>query len=141
MPDQQEHTNTITCSDEHMQLMSKALEFYARMGIGQLEELEWFLGMEATGVLDTWDREATKGMLNAIKRDAFGHPPNGSFGIHNEKVDDNFRKGWDIHKVLQNTLALKRKPEGTPLDGLAFDPPYKISNDPDYTLPVVTAKT
>jgi hypothetical protein len=125
-------TYTLTLSEEHAQIVVKALDLYSRIGIGQFENIleVYDQGFVVTGEL----RDTARGCINRVKL-IFGHPENGSHGIHNPKVNDDFRVAYDIQQVLRHRLAFDRNPKG----GITvdFDTPRAIS---DLPLPTIQSE-
>jgi ribosome-associated translation inhibitor RaiA len=129
---------TITLNRKQMNVLWHALDNYARMGMGQLEvSVEEFLRHHFYDesweqLLDpTYERVTKHSQLRLcairIKELVFGHPPNGSWGIHNEKVPAVCREAYDIRQVLGKAMRL----------GGVHDYPYSPTN-PD--LPPVTVE-
>ena len=119
-------TYTLTMSEEQSQLLVKALDLYSRIGIGQFEE-----------ILDVYDplhrlvpveaKDTARKLLDSVKA-VYGHPANGSHGIHNPEVRDEFRAAYDIQRVVRHRLAFDRHPEGG--FQVNFDEPWQISERP-----------
>ncbi len=119
-------TYTLNMSEEQAQILVRALDLYSRIGIGQFEE-----------ILDVYDplhkrvpveaRDAARRLLNSVKA-VYGHPANGSNGIHSPEVRDEFRAAYDIQQVVRHRLAFDRHPEGG--FQVNFDEPRQISQLP-----------
>lgn len=122
-------TYTLTMSEEQAQIAVRALDLYTRIGIGQFEEILRVYD-PLCEVFDA-QRTSVRGSMDEIKAQA-GHPPNGSHGIHNDKVRDEFRVAYDIQQVIRNRIAFDRNPEG----GMQvdFDTPRAISQLPLPTI-------
>lgn len=115
----------LNLSQKQAEILIRALDLYSRIGIGQFEEV---LNVYDHGLkLDHFQREQIRKALNAAKAEA-GHPANGSYGIHNPEVRDEFRTAYDIQQVVHNRLALVRNPKG----GITvdFDEPRQIGTEP-----------
>ncbi len=83
-------------------LIKRILDFYARVGIGQFEEI----GHEC---IFTWDLTKLNTVIDgtvspnddiATFKNLLGHPINGSYGIGNPDVSDDAKRAWEIYKVL-----------------------------------------
>jgi hypothetical protein len=112
----------LTLTEKQAGVLIDALDLYTRIGLGQFEEVVQVYDRNLK--LDHETRDRIKSLLDAAKREA-GHPSNGSYGIHNEKVDDVFRAAFDIKQVVRNKLAWDRNPKGG--IQVQFDKPDPIS--------------
>lgn len=82
-------------SQRQAQLISNAVELYARLGMGQYVMLEYFFWGDLNAL------EKARPHLNdlqIIKNEAF----------HGKKLDDAFRILYDIHQVVRYRLAIDR---------------------------------
>jgi hypothetical protein len=112
---------TIELDEQQMHVVAKALENYARMGMGQLDvSVEEFLRLNffndyyeqrtVVPVNPLFNTMGTKGgrvdaMVNEIKMLVFKHAPNASWGIANKKVPEICREAWDICQVVRKAKA------------------------------------
>lgn len=115
----------LTLNEKQAEILIAALDLYSRIGIGQFEDV---LNVYDRNLkLDYEVREQLRRDLNKAKI-AAGHPPNGSYGIHNPEVRDEFRTAFDIQQVVRHRIAWDRKPEG----GIQvnFDTPRQIGTEP-----------
>lgn len=116
---------------EQVQVMRDALDFYARVLIGQFDEV---LDLARFGVLTNSEGkpatmeqlERSKVLLDEVKRHLTGFPPNASKGIGGQYTPVEAQRAFLLCKVLRHRLARERKPEGTALDGVDFDDPYLV---------------
>jgi hypothetical protein len=114
---------TITVDDKQLRVINDALDMYSRMGMGQLDvSVEEFLRMHfyklyyeqpAADASEALEVELTRGKLveayiNDVKALVFGHPPNGSWGIYNDKVPQPCREAYDLKQVFRKALAEQR---------------------------------
>lgn len=112
---------TITVDDKQLQVINDALDMYSRMGMGQLDvSVEEFLRMhfyqlyyEQPAAEETTPPDLTRGKLveayiNDVKALVFNHPPNGSWGIYNDKVPRACREAYDLKQVFRKVLAEQR---------------------------------
>ncbi len=122
-------TYTLNMSEAQAQVVVRALDLYTRIGIGQFEEI-----LRVYDPLsETWGsgHKFALEFIKEIKAQA-GHPMNGSHGIHNPKVRDDFRVAYDVQQVIRNRIAFDKNPEG----GMTvdFDTPRAISQLPLPTI-------
>jgi hypothetical protein len=116
---------TLNLNERQAQVVAAALDLYARIGIGQFEE-----------VLQVYDPGAkldikTRGRIGSglrIAKEEAGNPANGSHSIVNPVVEDQFRVAYDVRQVIRHKLALDRKPEGGM--GVDFDTPHQTGKEP-----------
>jgi len=119
-------TYTLKISKEQAQAISNCTELYARIQMGQVEDVGYQL-LANTKYLDLppEDQSAIRDLLSDIHRILVG-ATNTSFGLHNKKIPEQARVAWDIHQVVRNVLAWERQPEGG-ISSVAFDKPYKTA--------------
>jgi hypothetical protein len=106
-------------SEDQARAVERALDLYARLSMGQIEELEYLVrqreirsaeGADKPGVADVVGlAERILPFCKAIK-DALGHHPHGSFGIAHQRVSRDAHRCWEIKKVLAKALAMHREP-------------------------------
>lgn len=140
--------------------MREALSLYARVCIGQIEDIGELARdgyLVRAGEYPDEERSFRHRDHDFIKefedicysiKYFLGHPKNGSHGIHNEKVHDSPKRAWEIRKVMDQAVARSVNPN-PPLsertvdyDGLRFrdfndSPPsakvHKTNNGLDYS--------
>lgn len=131
-----ERMYTITLSEKQLRVVNDALDMYSRMGMGQLEvAVEEFLRTyffkryhEVPEAVPNPDKTESrkrecpsdedwvtttrgrlvKALIDRVKYLVFGHPPNGSWGTHNEKVPWRSREAYDIKQVTRKAIAEAR---------------------------------
>ena len=107
---------TIEFDEQQMHVVARALENYARMGMGQLDvSVEEFLRehfyedyYEVPTPKVSMPRnqgEVVKYHVDEVKDSVFGHTPNGSWSISNVKVPEVCREAWDICQVMRRAKA------------------------------------
>lgn len=118
-------TYRLTINAEQADIISRALDFYSRVGGGQVEEIG------AVALLQPYnsalDYTAVENSVNTLKRVLFGLSPNApNCGIGNSRPQ--FQTAYDLHQVIRNRLAWDRQPEG----GIEvwFDSPMKWGPEP-----------
>ena len=82
--------------------IKRILEFYARIGIGQFEEIgyECVINWGGTKINTVIDGTVSPNDAIATFKNLLGHPINGSYGIGNPDVSDDAKRAWEIYKVL-----------------------------------------
>lgn len=131
-----EKTYNLTLTEKQATVLTRALDLFSRIGIGQFEEvINIFRDEHLSDPEMTPERidEARK-HIDHVKFMLTGHPANGSFGILNPRVSDDYRIAYDIQQVIRNRLAWDRRPEGG--IQVQFDPPDQTSK----THPLATIK-
>jgi hypothetical protein len=115
----------LTLNEKQAHVVRAALDLYARVGIGQFEEV--LQVYDPAAKMDIELRNHIRAGLVLAKAEA-GHPANGSYGIVNPLVDDDFRVAYDVQQVIRHTLARDRKPEGG--NTVDFDKPHATGTEP-----------
>lgn len=125
-------TVQITVTIDQAQAMCQALELYARIGIGQFEEIAYLVrsgfvpmfNSGATGKPEHANAERcdwVAAMCDGIKN-ALQYPINGSHGIGHAHVSTSAHRAYEMRKVIEQALALHRDPNpsfrGVNYDGL-----------------------
>ena len=113
-------------SEEQAQVISRCTEFFARVQMGQLEDVFYqlmdspkFLGLSVD------ERQALRSLL-AEAGQAFTKLGTGaSFGIRNEGIPEAARVAWDLYQVIRQVLAWKRQPTGG--DQVQFSDPMQVA--------------
>lgn len=109
---------TLNVTEDQLRLIQRALDFYSRIGIGQLDEIKdhptfaKYLAEQVKDVdgkvdyeryhliLEQADNAFTQGR-NMLYNDAsIGR--NGSWGIYNPNVDDSCRDAYDLVQVIRH---------------------------------------
>lgn len=121
---------------EQVRVASDALDFYARILIGQFGEItdlaRYGVLTDAEGKPATLAQlEVTEALLNEVKRRLTGFPSNASKGIGGQHTPAQAQHAFLLRKVIRHRLALERKPDGGPLDGVDFDDPYLVRYTPE----------
>ena len=109
---------TLTVTNEQLRLIQQALDFYSRIGIGQLDEIKdhpTFSKYLAEQVKDV-DGKTDYNRYHAIREQAdnaftqgrnilwndFSIGRNGSWGIHNPNVDKSCVVAYDLIQVIRH---------------------------------------
>lgn len=110
----------LTVSKEQLKVIEKALDFYSRIGCGQLEEaaLPEFLSYvspEDLGIL--------RQVLYDLKPFACGLN-SGHYGPLHETINEKFKIAYDMHKLFRHHLAWEENPKGG--IEVCYDNPYLL---------------
>lgn len=140
----------LTLTLEQATALSAAAECYARLCIGQFEELSnlvrhgmipWFggaRGIEMTREIASAEEADQIESLAAAMKQTLGYPVNGSHGIGHTHNDITATRAWEIRKVLDKALAEHRDPNprfrGVNYDGLTV----RYTDDPAPIVQVVS---
>jgi hypothetical protein len=116
------------------EVLVRALDFFSRIGIGQIEEVETML-RQYGHLKEGYSYDAVKNALDFVKLETMGHPPGGSYGIFHQKVPDWFKLAWDLQQVIRHKLAWTANPEGG--FGVNFHEPMKAGKEPLATMEVL----
>ena len=134
---------TITCTDMQAECITRALELYARLGLGQFQEITYLCRTKQirgrNGELTHEQCETIDVFCDQIKRE-LGHPPNGSFGIGSPKLHPMTQRAFEIKKQIEKALALHRNPNPSfptvDYDGRIV----RYTEDPDIAVSVSDSK-
>ena len=126
-------------TEEQADLMHRALEFYARIGIGQLEEVLAHPAVSHWNKMTARSPEDARAMIAQLKGELLGLSASASYSIYSEEVPDAMRVAWDIRNVIRHKLASERADhepvrEFSPLTGVALDTPTQSGS---WALPVI----
>ena len=121
---------TFTVNAKQMYIIRAALDLYARMGMGQLDvavgeflQRHFSEQVHRHVMTENLDHDPTfvptpvmvrhivTTLINELKKVVFGHPPNGSWGIFNEKVPEACREAYDIRQMVGRALHAHRMEE------------------------------
>lgn len=109
---------TLTVTEQQLRLIQQALDFYSRVGIGQLDEIKdhpTFAKYLSQQVKDV-DGKTDYTLYHTIREQAdnaftqgrnmlwndFTIGRNGSWGIHNPNVDESCRVAYDLIQVIRH---------------------------------------
>ena len=118
----------VTLTDEQLQTVMRACEFYTRVRLGQFSEISY---ETLRGQISSDDyckrRECMDKLLMYARKqafpelDGFGH----SYGVGYDKIAD---RSWMVYQVLRYAKARKDHPEGG--INTNFDRPINYLNEP-----------
>lgn len=101
---------------EQAKVVQNALDFYSRIGIGQIEEVQRVLrdqmGFDFVAYAEPQskiDWEEIRSFLTCIKT-YLGFECNASYGIGNAAVSIAVHRSYEVYKVLCLALAMDREP-------------------------------
>lgn len=135
-------TFQIVMTDEHMEIVERALDLFTRVQLGQMEEvLDLFRwdgrkhkpGQEETGPVTLDDMRAADEHLNCVKELLTGFSRGASWSIGSPEVPDAARVAYDVRQVMRQKRSYAKAPEG----GMTvnFDDPMRWGK-----LPLVEAR-
>lgn len=87
----------LTITEKQAEVLGSALDLYSRIGIGQLEAIEWIYRYLNCLEIDKLDK--LRENLEAAKKAIC---PNGSYSILNGLVNERFRIAFDLEKVISH---------------------------------------
>jgi hypothetical protein len=133
----------LTLDERQTQTLVAALDLFSRIGIGQFEEivhhmrfrLDARLKEAAEGSYDYRKADLATKLMDLAKYTLFGHPPNGSYGIHSHEVPDEYRVAYDIQQVIRHELWKGR--EHTELTRFTVDADEPRQTVPDQPLALI----
>lgn len=142
--DNQSERMLLDVSVEQAQAVSRALDAYSRLGIGQLQIIEELIMDEQIPFSDqirdlNFDeklarRDTIRRMLGDIKQ-LLGFTPGSSLGITHERVPRSALLSWTVKKEIEQKLAYHRDPNPS-FKGVNYDGNnLNISGLPDEDLP------
>jgi len=114
----------LTVSEEQAEVISKSVEFFARINMGQLEEVFYQL-LDNPKFLDLSvdERQAFRSQLAEASLMFTKLTSGASFGIHNPDIPEQARTAWDVYQIIRQVLAWERQPTGG--DSVNFGNPFK----------------
>ena len=135
----QDKTYTLEVSQNQLQQISKACELVARLGLGQIFDIQKHLPFKKENVdwskyhdaIDTFKKEIGSELCHG-----------GNLGIHNSDVTESTRILFDIHDVARNRLSWDRAIEEEIVESreasrdwakmfeVSYDEPMKYGNEP-----------
>lgn len=117
-------TYTLTMDAETAHVVSRVCEFYARILMGQWDEISWEMVLQGGSFVER--RESCDHYLNLARAVAFPKlAPNQSLGIGNHRTIDT---AWHTYEAVRYALAWQEHPEGG--DTVNFNKPLKFSDAP-----------
>jgi len=120
-------------SVDHGYLLIKALDFYSRIFMGQLGEIEYLVRMEELHPVEGHkpDLEKVKSLCDELKAEIFGMPQNMSWGIRNTQVGVDAQRAYEIQQILRHRLAHDLYPlKPGQWGGVIYDTPMGITGNP-----------
>lgn len=134
----------ISMTVDQADAVSKGLDAFSRLCIGQLEEVSHLVryGVIPMASLNGGERvqasaevcDQVEALMNEVKK-VLGYPRNGSHGIGHSHVSTSGHRAYEVKKVLDRAVAVQRDPNpkmrGVNYDGLTV----RYTQDPE---PIVT---
>ncbi len=125
----------LNLSESQAQVLVAALDFYSRIGIGSLHEVEGLISREAHCRKDAC-HDAVRNALDFVKRELYGLEANAGFGIFHKDVPDKFKVAWDLQQVIRHKIAWTANPAGG--FGVNYHEPMKSGSEQLATMDVAT---
>lgn len=135
----QDKTYTLEVSQNQLQQISLACELVARLGLGQISDIQKHLPFKKENVDWSKYHDALHEFMKEIGSELCH---DGNLGIHNSDVTESTKILFDIHGVARNQLSWDRAIESgvvesreSPRDwskmiGVHYDDPMKYGNEP-----------
>lgn len=114
----------LTLTETQVEVLWKALDLYARIGIGQLEAV-CYCHEHRDQYLP--NREAAEAHLAEVKLLLTGCGVNSSFGITSDKVPDTYRVAFDMHNVIRHALSWEKNSK---VSGVYREKPIQWGKEP-----------
>lgn len=97
----------ITLEGESSYVLTRALDFFSRMGLGQLREIGWIVRwyFDSLKKMSYEEFDGVDEMLNYAKALLTGFPSNASWGIYCPEIHDDFRVAWDLQQVVRHRVS------------------------------------
>lgn len=133
-----DHTYTLTMTQEQALTVSKACEFYARVMMGQFNEIAFETMMPHMSRTDFCERrDYMETLLHQARKCAFPDltGPGHSYGVGHTVSSD---RAWEAYQVLRHAIAWTNKPEGG--STVDFHPPMCFSGDKSMPQVLVDGK-
>lgn len=123
-----------------IQELSFICEFFARISIGQIDEIRSVLPLGEINTVDwsAW-HEDMREIKDILAKHLTFHPATGSLSIHSENVNKTGQLAWDLHQLVRHRAAWDRAyndgittPEqgrGPGMLGVCFDDPMFVALD------------
>lgn len=125
----------LTLDEEQAKVLIDALDLYARLRIGQIEEVGHTFRFRGAADPDKEleQFEQVDAACKELKRAMFPDlHPNASYGIGSQKTPKDAQVAWEIHGVVRHRMAWDKTPKG----GMQvwFDETMKYSGVPLPTI-------
>jgi len=132
---------SLEINEKQARAILKALEFYERLSMGQVNELAHHFISPFSDKINDENKYIIEEMSEKIKKEVFPElDSNSSFGIFSKNVSDDAKIMYDIQQVLRHCVAWSKNPSGdifvdydTPLQSSKEDMPVakkiKMSDD------------
>lgn len=104
-------------SKKQAKVISKALDFYSRIGCGQMSEVLWHPSVAKKMWVkndklteNQYNHKVVGQLLDNIKKIIWNYDPNEHGGIN--MADENDKVSYDLHQVIRHKLAWDKEPKG-----------------------------
>jgi hypothetical protein len=127
-------TIELTLTLEQAQALSDACNLYARVSLGQLDQIAQLV---LYGEIKTFSSNDADSQIWAIMeaemerlRFILGYPDGASLGINNNKATASVRRNFEIKQVLDEVIVKHRWPDPDPFDVRYAGLNLRITTDP-----------
>lgn len=125
----------LTLSEKQAEVLVAALDFYSRIGIGSIQEVQNVVMRERHCRPDAC-HDAVRNALDFVKRELYGLEANAGFGIFHKDVPDHFKVAWDLQQVIRHKIAWTANPGGG--FGVNYHEPMKSGSEQLATIDVAS---
>lgn len=127
----------------HAQALVKALDFYTRMGLGQIDELEHLIRSDVIRPVrddvPAYTLAPDVDALTKFVKRMLGHSNNSSFGIGHQRMSPDAQRAYEIQKQVEQSMAVFTDPNPK-FKGVNYDGRFiSYTDDPDITVVVYEA--
>lgn len=116
-------TYQLTLNEEQARVLTQALDLYARIGCGQLEEILQHHQFR----VDYAQSELARERIQQAKLILTSLPETAYFSIHSPDICSAYRVAFDLKQVIRHRLAWDNNPQGGIL--VNFDTPVQTAKD------------
>jgi len=119
---------TLKVSKNQIKVISEALELYARLNIGQIEQIEWLFRDKICNKIELYDLDKLRSSCDIIKNVVFSElGRNAHYSIRSDSVPEKAKIAYDFVQVINHLLAWDSTPEGG--NTVNFQEPLKCSEE------------
>ena len=123
---------TMELSEKQYKIITRALDLYSRIQMGQLHEIVQVIAFESGKHIEHPERHKVNNLLSEVKQYIFGLDNNAYNSICSDEVSESAKISYEIKQVMDSKLAWNQNPEGG--WQVQYDEPFEVTK---YDLPVV----
>lgn len=117
-------------NENQLRILHEALESYTRLGIGQLETVLSDLGFskieQFKNNIQNFHSSEVETAIHTIKDELFDLTDKASYGIRNDKVNEDFKVSYDLYTAIKNKITQLNNDSRIIITS---DDPYRISKN------------